>query len=65
VLQVVVGGDVEDFGVANVGAVEEAEEVDACRDGDDADVLLPEELLLCFRYDACLSGREVLGDCEC
>lgn len=29
-LQVVVGRHVEDLGIANVGAVEEAEEIDAC-----------------------------------
>ncbi|KAJ6442610.1 LOW QUALITY PROTEIN: feruloyl esterase [Purpureocillium lavendulum] len=41
--QVVAGGRVEDLGVADVGAVEVAEQVDGRRERDDAQVLLAEE----------------------
>lgn len=42
-LHVVLCGGVEDLGVADVGAVEVAEEVDACREGDYDAVLFPDE----------------------
>lgn len=46
VLHVVVGGQVEDHGVADVCSVEEGEEVDGGRERDDAQVLLPEQVAL-------------------
>lgn len=63
VLQVVVGRHVEDLCIADVGAVEEAEEVDAGGDGDDAGVLLPEEFLFCLCDGALLGWWEFLGKC--
>lgn len=62
VLQVVVGRHIEDLCVADVGAVEEAEEVNAGGDGDDASVLLPEKFLFCFCDGALLSRWEFLGE---
>lgn len=61
-LQVVVGRHVEDLCIADVGAVEEAEEVDAGGDGDDASVLLPEKLLFCLCDGALLGWWEFLGE---
>lgn len=47
-LHVVARGRVEDLGVANVGAVHEAEKVDARGDGHDAEVLAADEAALVF-----------------
>lgn len=45
VLHIIVGGRVENHGVADIGAVEETEKVDCGREGNDAHVLLPNETL--------------------
>lgn len=45
VLQVIIGRVIEDFGVADVSAVKEAQEVDGRAEGDDAEVLLEDEFL--------------------
>lgn len=62
VLQVIVGRDIEDLCIADVGAVEEAEEVDARGDRDDAGVLLPEKFLFCLCDGALLGWWEFLGE---
>lgn len=62
-LHVVAGARVEDLGVADVGAVEEAEEVDGGGEGDDAEILLPDEAPLCLGVDGrgLLQGRVLVN----
>jgi len=50
-LHVILRVGVEDLGIADIGAIEEAKEVDACRERDDPQVLLPDEGLLLGRLD--------------
>lgn len=44
-LQVIIGRVIEDFGIANVSAVKEAQEINGGAEGDDAEVLLEDEFL--------------------
>lgn len=46
VLHVILGRIVENLCISNVGAVQEAEEVDTSAEGDDAQILLKDKLLL-------------------
>ena len=45
VLQVIIGRVIQDFGVADVSAVKKAQEIYGGAEGDDAEVLLEDELL--------------------
>lgn len=55
--QVVMSAGIEHFGIANVGAIQVAKEVDAGRQGDDPHVLLPSERLLGGRVNL-RAGRQ-------
>jgi hypothetical protein len=55
-----VRGRVEDLGVADVGAVEEREEVDGRAEGQDPDILLEEEPFLGARINGFFLGERLL-----